>query len=33
MLIMGFQIYNVVIPCGKVVDPNKININNNNLEK
>ena len=33
MLIMGFQIYNVVIPCGKVVDPNKIKINENNIQK
>lgn len=30
LLIMGFQIYNVLIPCGKVVDPNKINNANHN---
>jgi drug/metabolite transporter (DMT)-like permease len=33
MLIMGFQVYNVAIPCGKVVDPNKIKSNNQNVQK
>ena len=33
MLIIGFQIYNIVIFWGKIIDSNKININNHKIIK